>query len=230
MRLRIIETDTGFRTGLGEHRLPKGEATQGGSIKEGKRVKRIAFDFAPFNGSIYEACIEMGIVANQYGAAAMLILHFLAYYLEQFGESIVLVHRLAKGVVRVDAGEVERCLLDVGTLEGLYQKVIGAVNFELAVFVHAYDGAGNFEYCIGAGVEPACFYIHNNGQKAAKAIADLLVGRKIQAYVLPWSATRQATVSPARKGVRLSFPSGSFAGTVQLCFSSVILSLLRGRL
>lgn len=128
MRLRIIEIDAGFRAGLGEHRLPKGEATQRGCIKEGKRVKRIAFDAASLDCSINKAGIEVGIMANQDGAAAILIFHFFAYYFEQFGESFVLVYRLAKGVVGVNAGEVERSLLDVGTLEGLYQKVVGAMN------------------------------------------------------------------------------------------------------
>lgn len=184
MRLCIIKTDAGFPAGLGEHSLPKGKATQRGRVKERKGVKRVAFNVASLNCGIHETCIKVGIMTNQHCAAAILIFHFLAYYLEQFGEGFVLIHRLAKGVVGINAGEVERRLLDVGALEGLYQKVVGTMNFELTVFVHAYDGAGNFEHCIGAGVEPACFYIHNNRQEAAKAITNLLVGRKVQATVL----------------------------------------------
>ena len=57
------------------------------------------------------------------GATAVALLHALAHPLEDLGERLLLVHGAAQGVEGIDAGELQRRLLQVGPLKGLDMKM-----------------------------------------------------------------------------------------------------------
>ena len=229
MRLGIVELDASFAAGFGQHGLAEGETGQGGGVKVGKGMKGIALDFTAFYPRSDKAGVKMGIVRYQHRAATLLVPDFLAYHLENFGESFVFIHRFPERVVGVYPGKVQCRLLEVSPLKRLNMKAVGTVHSHLAIFVHTYDGCRNFQYGIGARNEASRFNVDNYRQKTPETIANLVVRREVQAADLPCPVTCQAISVPARSGVRNSFPRGSCEGTVQASFSRVIVSVLRGR-
>jgi len=153
----------------------------------------------------------------------------LAYYLEYLCQRLVLIHRFAEGMIGVDTGKIQCRLLEIGAFKGLYLKTDGAMNTQLAIVIHSYNGGGDFQDGVCSCDETAGFYIYDNWQKATETIANLVVAGEFQGAVLSRVRTRQEISSPARSGVRVSSPRGCWLGTVQLCFARVMLSVLRGR-
>ena len=70
----VVPVHAGRQRGLGQHRLAKGDAAQGGGVEHAERVEGAALDGGAGNGLVQEAEIEMGIVCNQDRALAAGIL------------------------------------------------------------------------------------------------------------------------------------------------------------
>ena len=218
MGLGVVELQASELAGLGQYGLAIGEAREGGGVEVGKGMERAALDTAALDGRLQKACIEMGVVPDQHRADAALVFHCLTHNAKQVLERFVFADRLAKRMPGVDAGEVQRRLLDVGTLEGRHVVAVGLVHHQFAGPVHAHQGAGDLQYRIGGSIEAPGFHIDNHGQVPAEA---LLHGCH--------SVTAQWIASPARRGVRLPSPRGSSSGTCQSFLTRVMVSVWRGR-
>ena len=75
----------------------------------------------------------------------------------------------AAGDARDRCRYFKRCGIQAAAFEGLHVKGMRRAATHLAGVVHFDDDGGDFQQRIGTRVEAAGFYIHDDGQEAAKA-------------------------------------------------------------
>src|SRR5690606_36424377 len=117
--LALVEPNAGHFAGARQHRLAKGQAGQRYRVETGERVERVALDVTARGGGLDEIVVEKGIVADQHGAGAVVLLHGVAHALENTAQGFIFLDGAAQRVVRVNAGEIQCRLVDIGAAERL---------------------------------------------------------------------------------------------------------------
>ncbi|MNT26391.1 hypothetical protein D3C72_1619620 [compost metagenome] len=176
-------------------------------------------------------------MADQDRPLAAIGLQCLAHATKDIGQGRFFTDRHAQWVVQLDTGELQGRLFDVGALEWFDAEEIGVLREQETFFVHADGHCGNFQQRVSGAVEPAGFYVHDNGQittetlghwMAWAAALTFLVVVQIFTHAVS-SSRRQRSCSPARSGITVCSPNGKLLGAVQSSRTRVMVSVLRGR-
>ena len=102
MRPILIPLQARSDNGTSQYGLTKRDTTGSRGIEATERMKRIALDRRAFNRRIDEAEVEMRVVPDQHGAAAVVLSHRSPYFAEQALQGVSLIDRRAQRVIRVD--------------------------------------------------------------------------------------------------------------------------------
>ncbi len=170
MGFLITERNSRQLAGLGQHSMAIGQACQCGGIEGGERVERVALDIRSQRCRKHKVVIEGGVVAHQHGALAVEGFYRLADRRKNLAQAFALRHRFPLRVPRINAGEIQGRLFQVGAFERIDLLHVGFAPAQPTVFVHGQQYGGNFQQGIPLGIEACSFNIHNHRQKAAKAL------------------------------------------------------------
>ena len=132
-------------------------------------MKRVALDVGALAGGVEKALVEEAVVPDQHRPVAAVRFDRLAHRLEHALEGGQLAHRAAQRVVGVDAGEIQRRLLDIGAGKGVDVEVHTGRRAQVAAGVHVQQYRGDFQQGVVAGVEAPGFNVHHHRQEAAEA-------------------------------------------------------------
>lgn len=152
--------------------LTIGEAGQGHGVEGAKRVKGVTFVCRSFNRRIDETEIEEGIVPDQDGAFAATGLDRGPDWPKYVVECRFFRQRFAKGVIGVYPVKSEGLGIQIGSLEWLYMAADGLCRLQVALVIHPQYDSGDFQQCVGLGLESGRFNIDDHRQVATKALAD----------------------------------------------------------
>lgn len=135
-------------------------------------MKGVPFNAVAGYGGINKIAIEERIVTHQNGAGAAFFLHGAPHSTKDAFDGLHFMHGTAKWVIGVNAGKIQRRLLNVGALKGSHMVVYLLAGFQIAVFIHVQDDGGNFQQSVGLVIETAGFHIDHHGEVATKALGE----------------------------------------------------------
>ena len=137
-------------------------------------MKRVSFDTATLHSRVDEARVKVCVVAYQDGAVAALVANFLADGTEHFAQGLGFVHGLAKRVMGVDAGKIQRRLFNVCAFEWVHIEAEGAVYRQVPVVIHAHQGGRNLQDRVRRGDKSAGLDINDDRKKSPEPVCNAL--------------------------------------------------------
>ena len=144
-------------------------------------MEGIALDLAAIDRGVEKAVVEGGVMAHQDGSGTAVCLDRLAHRTKYLAKRLGLAdrHLLAQRVIEADAGEIQRCLLHIGTGKGFDVVGEGGVGQQVAFRVHGQGDGGDLQQGVGFRVEAAGLDIHHHRQKTAKTLRHEFAGDQL---------------------------------------------------
>ena len=134
--LVVIERDLCQSTGARQHSVSNGQAGQRGGIEMRKRMKRIALKPQPLRGHVQKSRIKMGVMAHENGTVALVSFHCLPDNAKKLSQRDVFGNGAAKGVLGINARELEGRWIEVGPFKRLDIATMSLVDHQLALIRH----------------------------------------------------------------------------------------------
>ena len=131
-------------------------------------MEGVAFDIGAFGCRVQKALIKKAVMPHQHRASAAMLFDCLAHRFEHAFQGRFLGHGTPQRVVRVDAGEIQCRLFDIGPRERVHMKLDASGGAQIALGIHINQDGGNFQQRVGLGIEAPGFHINHYRQKAPK--------------------------------------------------------------
>ncbi len=135
-------------------------------------MERVALDLGARDGRVEEIQIEVGVVADQDRARAVVLLHRAPYFLEQPGQRFLLRDRRPQRMERIDAGDGQRRRFQLRAGERLDVKAPVFPGREPAVRLQLDQHRCNFQQRIRVRIEAAALDIDHDGHETAEAAGE----------------------------------------------------------
>ncbi len=131
-------------------------------------MERVALERRPIDRGIEKAKVETAVVPDQDRPLAAIGLERLTDTTEDLAQRLLFTHSHAQRVIQLDAGEIQRRLLDIGPGERFDTEEIGVLRKQQTLLVHADGDRGNFQQGIGGRIEATGLDIHHHRQVATE--------------------------------------------------------------
>ena len=156
------------RAGLAQHGVAESDCGERGRVEHCERMERIALDAATLGGRHQEAMIKMRVVGSQHGPFAPVAANPAADEPKQLAHRLLLAQRIAVRVSEINAGDLERSVLDPRRRVRNDIPALDFLDVEPALGPGETHGR-NLQHRVDILVETTGFEIDDNWEKAAKS-------------------------------------------------------------